>query len=94
MVKISQTSKKTVVDIMKQRKLEKIQLAKEKESSIQTAKELEFDKFVRNTARKILNSSSKYNLRVFEADAQVTSFLPTFLSEMSLWAPWSKMLKK
>lgn len=92
MSKISRVSKKTFGDIVRERKLAKAQLAKEKAIAVQTEKDLQFDKFVRNTAREMLQGSAKYNLQVFDADAG--SKLPLFSSDKSVWASWSKMFKK
>lgn len=81
-----------------------IQEAKEKELAIQKtigllneiatrkARDLQIDTFVKNTAKDMLKSSSKCNLQVFEA--KDTYVLPEFYSNNTVWAPWSKMLKK
>lgn len=92
MSKITKRSAVRVADIMKQKKLEQKRILKEKEAAIQAARELEFDKFVRNTAKGILGRPSRCKLQVFDANA--LSRIPIFSSESSVWAPWSEMFKK
>ena len=92
MAKIARISKKSFADIMKQKKFEKAQLAKEKEIAVQKAKDLEFDTFVRNTARDMLKGSPRYELKVF--DVKDTSVIPNISSDRSVWAPWSKLFNK
>lgn len=93
MSKIVKISKRTVADFMKQKKIERAKLLKEKEAAVQKAKELQFDTFVRNTARDILSSSSRrYELQVFDVKDTVVS--PQISSDRSVWAPWSKLFNK
>lgn len=67
MARINKVVKKSFADILKQRKLEQIKAAKEKEATIQALKELQFDEFVRKTAKEMLKGRFKYDLKVFNA---------------------------
>lgn len=89
MAKINKTVQKTFGDVLKQRKLEKIMIAKEKEAQIKAERELRTDKFIKNTAKEMLKNSAKYQLQVFNADS--TPNFSTLCSERSVWAPWSKL---
>lgn len=92
MAKIARIAKKSFAQIVKQKKFEKAQLAKEREIAVQKAKDLEFDTFVRNTARDMLKSSRRYELQVFDVKDTVVS--PQISSDRSVWAPWSKLFNK
>lgn len=73
MTKISKVTKKTYADLVKQKKLEASKIAKEKELVIQKTKELQFDTFIRTTAKDMLKNSFRYDLKVFRGN--VTSLL-------------------
>lgn len=55
----------------------------------------EFDSFIKSTAKDIIKKIPNYKLNVITKD-EITSMIPqrSLLSENSIWAPWSKMLKK
>lgn len=67
MTKVSRITKVTVADIMKQKKLEMIKKAKERQAEIQRIKDQEFDTFVRNTARDMIKDSFKFELKIFNS---------------------------
>lgn len=71
MAKISRISSIKLADVMKQKKMEQKRIAKEKAEAIRAAQELEFDKFVRNTAKDMLKGIGKFRLQVFNGDVSL-----------------------
>lgn len=95
MAKIIKTSKLSVADIMKQKKLEQKKILQEKAAAIKAAKELEFDTFVRNTAKDILKDcKAKCRLQVFNSNSATNFIDNSCSSESSIWAPWSRLSGK
>ena len=92
MPKISKITKRTFNDVVKERKLAERISEKEKQESLQIQKELQFDKFIKNTAKDILQKSPTFKLQVFDADAKTPMNLA--FSDNSIWAPWSALFKK
>lgn len=67
MAKIPRIAKTSYADILKQRKLEQIKVAKEKAEAIRIEKELQFDQFVKNTAKDIVKDIFRCQVQVITA---------------------------
>lgn len=92
MPRINRIPKMTFIDVMKQKNLEKAALINERKAAIAKDKEQKFDTFVKNTAKDMLKSRSNYDLKIFEANSNLT--IPQNYSDNSVWAPWSKLFNK
>lgn len=95
MVKM-QPVKISLGNVLKAKKLQqkKFEMNAAQEAAANEVKKMneQFDTFVKETARDILNRSSKYELNVNNPDAVALSY--TSGSENSIWAPWSKFANK
>lgn len=85
-----QHNKITISNVMKQKRLEEARRVAKKQNDIKLAKALEFDKFVKETAKSMIEKPSKIRLQVFDASA-TPKIIPT-PSDISVWAPWNHRL--
>lgn len=76
----------SVQTVLKERK--KLQKLEQK-----TREEVRFQKFLKDTAKSILDTRPKYILKVYDSDTFVSNTCKnkSFCHSDSIWAPWSQL---